>query len=506
MRAAISIRWLGLTVVVAITFVLVRIAVLNVFYTTGDLHDPGWLATITWRNNWHLYGPPAFPGPYFSEHVSPILWVTNAISFIVPLAKFDYYAACIATIYALYAAGVYRAWQLCDARVTAAGTLVAILVALAATFGGIGVVALGLPHPEMAIPALALWFTIAVVERAYLWAGFWLAACLLVREDAGLHVFALLVLWAGVQVWRQRAVSKDIRWVIGFALAALGYSVLALLAKRLDFPASDNLTRAYLGSPAWHHVTVPFVLDRLRFYFLMRGYVTLPLLLTCIWAAITRNPLLPLGYIAALPWLVFSLLAVHATPGTLAYYYAFPFWLALAWPLIAMRLWADSSGRLTWRCPYALVLLTSVVAWRGDRLVIYPLDRNSFGDAPFVYNDTLRDRAAYQAFADYFVAHRPLFGTTALDEAVFGLLIDQVDRKSWLEDWRSNEAPETLIYFNRAFDWRPRVLPLLQTGVYHCVYAVPGTRIRIATRNPLSDDLPVPMPIMLINSLRDTQC
>lgn len=98
--------WLGLLVVVGVSFGLVRIAVLNVFFTTGDMRDPGWLASITWHNGWRLRGPPAFPWPYFHEHVAPVLWLSNAVSYVVPLAKFDYYAACIAAIHALYAAGV----------------------------------------------------------------------------------------------------------------------------------------------------------------------------------------------------------------------------------------------------------------------------------------------------------------------------------------------------------------------------------------------------------------
>ncbi len=105
-----SSRWLGLVTVALITFILVRIAVLNIFYTTGDMHDPGWIASVTWHNTWHLHGPPAFHAPYFSEHLAPMLWLTNAVSYVLPLAKFDYYAALIGAIHALYAAGIYRAW------------------------------------------------------------------------------------------------------------------------------------------------------------------------------------------------------------------------------------------------------------------------------------------------------------------------------------------------------------------------------------------------------------
>jgi hypothetical protein len=497
-------RCLGLFATALITFVLVRIAVLNVFYTTGDMHDPGWIASVIWHNRWRLPGPPGFSGPYFAEHLSPMLGLINAISYVIPLPKFDYYAACIAASHALYAAGVYRAWQLSDARVTAARMVVAILVALAAAFSGVAVVALRQPHPELAIPALALWFVMAMARRTYVWAAFWLAACLMVREDAGLHVFALLTLWVGVIMWRQRGIARDTRWLAGFALAAFGYSVAAFLAKGLAFPADDVFTRSYPGIPAWHHVTVPFIVDRLRFYAHERSYVVLPLLLTFVWAAISRNPLLPLGYAAALPWLLLSILALHPTAGGLGFYYGFPFWLSLAWPLVALRLWTETTGRPCWRWPYALPLLFSVIGWQLGHLTIYPLERNYLGESPFVYQDTLRERSRYQDFIDYFLTNRPLFGTIALDEAVSGLLIDHVDRTVWLDNWRT--PPETMIYFPGAYDWVPHVLPLLHTGAYRCIYEVPGTRIHMATQDPVGGSMPVPMPFMLVSGSIGAGC
>jgi len=501
-----SCRWLGLFIVALTTFVLVRIAVLNIFYTTGDMQDPGWLATVTWHNDWRLHGPAAFPGLYFSEHVAPILWLTNAVSYLVPLAKFDYYAACIAAIHALYAAGVYRAWLLTEPRLTPARVIVAIVVALAAAFSAVAIIALDLPHPELAIPALALWFVIAMARRAYVAAACWLVACLAVREDAGLHVSALLIMWAGVLVIRRRGLSSDIRFLLSFAILALSYSVLTFLAKHFYFPASDILTRSYLGNPPLHHVTVPFILHRLRFYLLERTYVLLPLLISLVWGAITRNPLLPLGYLAALPWLLLSIVSVHPTPGTLGYYYGFPFWLSLAWPLVALRVWRDNDGRAGRRWPYALLLLVSLAGWQSNRLVIYPLVTNYLGESPFTYNETLRDREAYQKFVDYFLANRPLFGSVALDQAVFGLLIDHADRPDLLYLWPAGRQPGTIIYFPGAFDWRPNVLPLLRTGIYRCIYAVPGTRIRLATQNPLSDDLPRPVPLILVTNAPGTGC
>ena len=116
-------RWIGPLVVILVTFCLVRIAVLNVFFTTGDMHDPGWYATIIWRNHWRLRGPPAYPEWFFNEHLAPMMWLANAGSFVFPWRKFEYYGCCLAAAHALYAAGVYRAWQLTETRMTIARIL-----------------------------------------------------------------------------------------------------------------------------------------------------------------------------------------------------------------------------------------------------------------------------------------------------------------------------------------------------------------------------------------------
>ena len=51
----------------------------------GRYARPAWLAAVTWHNGWRLRGPPANPFPYFHEHVTPILWLSNAVSYVVPL-------------------------------------------------------------------------------------------------------------------------------------------------------------------------------------------------------------------------------------------------------------------------------------------------------------------------------------------------------------------------------------------------------------------------------------
>ena len=90
-----------------------------------------------------------------------------------------------------------------------------------------------------------------------------------------------------------------------------------------------------------------------------------------------------------------------------------------------------------------------------NRLAIYPLGKSASGDLLFMYNDALRERSRVDDFVAYFLAHRALFGATALDQAVFGLLNDHADRSAWLPTWPSGQPPETVIFFEHGFELRP---------------------------------------------------
>jgi hypothetical protein len=483
---------IGYAAASVVAFLLVRTAILNLFYSVGDLHDPGWLATVAWRNGWLLIGPPSLGGSYFSEHISPIFWLTNLVSYLLPLPKIDFFAAFMAAIYALYAAGIFRAWLWGDDRVSAARSVVALAVALLATFSAVSMQTLRLAHHEIAMPALALWFFIALVERNYRLAVVWFVLCLMVREDAGFHLFGLLVLWGlCLKIGGQRDDRAQMLW--RFAAVAFAYAVIALAIKHTAFPRANNFSRVYSGIPPWQHLTGPFLSERFWFYLTERTFITVPLLVTLAWAAVSRNPLLPVGYIAFLPWLALHFVAAFGTTGMLGYYYAFPFWLSLAWPLVALHLWPAASEKQKARWPYVLVLLSSLVGWKFDRVVVYPFDNNHFIEHPFVYTNDVQNRAAADRFVDYFIANKTAFGSFAADMAITGLMMDDVTRANWLWGLKVSQPPDVIVYFVDSYEW-PRIVPLLQTGAYSWFYRVPETRIRLAARSPLPSRLPLPLP------------
>jgi hypothetical protein len=476
-----------------IAFILVRTSVLNVFYSAGDMIDPGWFSTLAWHSTWRLAGPPAFSGSFFADHMSPIFWLTSAVSYVLPLPKIEFFAAVLGATYALFAAGVCRAWQMGDERAGLAQGLAAVAIALAATFSAVGMQALRLPHHEMMIPAFGLWFFIAMAERSYRWAAVWFVLCLMVREDAGFHLAGILVLW-GLAVTFYRQAYSEARPIWYFAIAALGYAALAFLFMHTAF-APNVFSRVYSGDPPWHHLTAQFLSERFWFYLTERSYATLPLLVTLVWAAFSRNPLLPLGYIACLPWMAMHFLAFGYTSGTLSYYYSFPLWLGLAWPLVALHLWPRENTRRAVRWPYLLVLLPSLVGWKFDNVIVYPLAKHYFPEHPFAVTAELLNREAYDNFSRYFIANKSKLGDAAMDMAVFGLLIDDSNRKNWITEQKEDHPPEVIMYFDGGFEW-PRIVPILRRGLYTQFYQVPGTKIRVAAQRPLEGALPQPMPFV----------
>jgi hypothetical protein len=146
------------------------------------------------------------------------------------------------------------------------------------------------------------------------------------------------------------------------------------------------------------------------------------------------------------------------------------------------------------RWPYFLVLTASLVGWNFNRVVAYPLEKQFFADYPFAVTSELLHWHRYQDFAEYFAAHERELADAGVDMAVFGLVIEHVDRHNWLADQRLANPPTLLFYFRDGFEWSTRVIPLLRTGFYRRFYKVPGTRIELAAHEPLETLVPGPSP------------
>ena len=159
---------------------------------------------------------------------------------------------------------------------------------------------------------------------------------LMTREDAGVHYLAILGLLIGLNYARGVPLSRQ-REELSFALAGFLYVIVKIALQHPGFPGDTSFARVYLGEPPLAHVSASLIANRLLYFIINRPYVLLPAIGACLWSVRTRDPCIMLGYAAAAaaPWLGLNLIAKSFFAGALASYYAFPFLIALAWPLLA---------------------------------------------------------------------------------------------------------------------------------------------------------------------------
>jgi hypothetical protein len=326
--------------------------VLNHFYLQGAYFlDTGAFAGLLWRRDLWLTNAPAFTladssslGSEYGYHVMPLFSLLTVLSRFLPLSLPEWYATILGVGHALPAVGVF--WLLSSGIGLRSPPGVATSAALAIlfAFSGIPLATIAYPHFEILIAGGLILFMAALSLQRLRLAAWVLTATVLVREDVGFHAFGLLFVLIAVNAYRRRPWSEQ-RPLVLLAAGALVYSVCAVALKQLAFPDAPPLFVAeYLGSPPLATISPALVASRLEILLLYRPYVVWPAYAALAWAVWKRNPLIPLGYVAFLPWLALHLLANRDVLGALSGYYAFPFLVACAWPLAAVVIEAHQHG------------------------------------------------------------------------------------------------------------------------------------------------------------------
>jgi hypothetical protein len=210
---------------------------------------------------------------------------------------------------------------------------------------------LGFPHIEMLIPAFGL-LAVATWLRARTAAG-WASAgvivlfVLTIREDAGLHLF--LVLLAMVLVSASTRDGRPMRRLMGLAALCLAGGFLALWLQRKGVPdGGQQLGNVYFGHPALSHVSLGSLARRLGYWGTRREYIFLPLLALMVSAGLReqRGVHLLVGGAIALPWLGLSLVAAAQQAGDLWSYYCFPLVFMTFWPLLLGQVESQAAREL----------------------------------------------------------------------------------------------------------------------------------------------------------------
>ena len=478
---------------VGIPFAAFTNLVLFHFYSRGSfVLDTGLLASLMWHSDAALTQPGSLGGSsYFGTHVALLFLPASALSRYLPFSLPQFFAGVVGFSHALLALAVF--WLLVEGfgLRRGVGPWIAALAALGFAFSGLAIAIARYPHFETLIAAFFLLFAVALLLGHRRLAVAFFVLGLATREDAGFHYVAILGLLVTLNVASGIPLRQQ-RTECTFALAALFYAIAAMAGQRLLFPGTSAFARVYLGDPPLAHLSAGLIADRISFFLAGRPYILYPALGACIWALRARNPYIVLGFAAAVPWTLLHLLAKSPLAGALVSYYAFPFLIALAWPLIGVmrqRQRTGNAGNPTFVIAgFATLLALSFFPGVGlhDPGQL-PLPR-AFWDPPSSARQAATDRAAAALSAA-----RPMLGRLLVDNSIAALAPNGFAQKEvpFLQGdgaapSEAKTTPDTVAFFAEGYDAR-RLRALADAAGLTRRYTMPGTQIHLAARKRLED-------------------
>jgi hypothetical protein len=476
---------------VGIPFLAFANLVLFHFYVRGSfVLDTGLLASLMWHSDAVLTQPASLGGgSFFGTHVSLLFLPVSVLSWCLPFSMPQVFACFVGFSHALLALAVF--WLLVEGfgLRRGIGPWIAALAGLGFAFSGLAIAIARYPHFETLIAAFFLLFAVAQALGHPRLAVVFFVLGLATREDAGFHYVAILGLLIalnatyGVPLRQQRTECT-------LVLAALFYAIAVMAVQRLIFPGTSAFVRVYLGDPPLAHLSGGLIADRFLFFLVSRPYIVYPALGACIWALRARNPYIVLAFAAAIPWLLLHLLAKSPLAGALVSYYAFPFLIALAWPLLGVmrQRTANAGDPISVIVSFAALLALSFVPGVGmhDPGQL-PLPR-AFWDPP---------SSAWQAATDRAVAAigatRPMLGRLLVDNSIAALAPNEFAQREvpFLQGngTAPNEAassPDSVAFFAEGYDAR-RLRAIADAAGLTKRYSMPGTPVRLIARQRLED-------------------
>jgi hypothetical protein len=478
---------------IGIPFVAFANLVLFHFYVRGSfVLDSGLLASLMWHSDAALTQPASLGGgSFFGTHVSLLFLPISALSRCLPFSMPQFFAGFVGFSHALLALAVF--WLLVEGfgLRRGAGPWIAALAGLGFAFSGLAIAIARYPHFETLIAAFFLLFAVArLLGHPRLAVAFFILG-LATREDAGFHYVAILGLLVTLNVALGIPLRQQ-RTECSFALAALFYAIAVMAVQRLVFPETSAFARVYLGDPPLAHLDAGLIAQRILFFLVGRPYILYPALGACIWALRARNPCVVLGFAAGIPWLLVHLLAKSPLAGTLVSYYAFPFLVALAWPLLGVMRQRQRTGNagnpastiMGFATLLALSFFPGIGMHDPGQL---PLPR-AFWDPPSRAAQAATDRAVAAMSAA-----RPMLGRLLVDNSIAALAPNGFTQQE-VPFLQGNEAvpseatafPDTVVFLAEGYDTR-RLRAIADAAGLTNRYFVPGTQIHLATRQRLDD-------------------
>jgi hypothetical protein len=283
---------------------------LNHFYNRGGYAwDAGWMAQIIGHPSLTLPIAPILDlnklGSFYGYHFMPLLTAISWIGALLPLSPPHLLTIILGAVYGTIGAAVYASLRF---AADPGWRPIALATAIISVFSGPALAVIAFPHYEPVIPALILaFFALRALghEKAALLA---FAACLLIREDGGLHFTLALGFVVFFRSCAMRSLRVSGQEVVLIA-SSLTYVAMAMIIQRVWFDGGHLFRTEFLGDPAFASLSWSTLSDRAGFFLRYRQYIYFPMLVTIAAALLTRRWMLLAGFAMGLPWLIFCLTA-----------------------------------------------------------------------------------------------------------------------------------------------------------------------------------------------------
>jgi hypothetical protein len=320
----------------------------NLWFATGPyLFDFGWFNVLIDGTRFDLHNPTSVGDySYAAIHVAPVLILFSALSRLLGLTDGQ---PIILMLSLGFAGATAMAFVVLERFLRPLGALPALgggaVGAAVYAVSGVMRSTADYPHIEILYVPLAL-LTLHLLFQGRTraaWAA--LAACLITREDAGLHLACILGAYLVLAALEERGAPARLGALAGPLAACLIYPALAILWQRTAYPDASTFAQIYAGTPPFRHLTPHLITERLRALAGVRAWLGLTLLSAASglvwlprWTALT-------GLVAAAPWFCLNLVAKSEAAGGLMLYYGFPFLVTALAPFIVLA--ARPARRLT---------------------------------------------------------------------------------------------------------------------------------------------------------------
>ena len=336
--------------IAGVIFVLVFIAnvntVLNNAYQFGStLYDSTLFETIIWRSGLQLImAPAAGATSYFDTHISPINYIPNLISYVVPLDRLTFYGVWYAFVYGSLAVIVFYIFrQFYDGKFA---LLLAVLSSILFQISGPMISIQWEPHQEIICPLMLILFFKSWQTQRYRLATLFLILNSTVREDTGFYLALPLFLLLLVEKFKLLPPEENFdaslqnnRFRLGliYCGVAILLSIAAICFQYNFYSKFLSLHGFYYGSNWSEQFSYALVMKRFLYNLLHVQYLWLPCLVLAIAGVLLRDGRLIVGSIVFIPYWIFNFFSKLDINSYLAGYKLFPLIILLLWPAIFSR-------------------------------------------------------------------------------------------------------------------------------------------------------------------------